>query len=128
MRNGLVATLMAVGVVSGGCALSRSVSGLPEGARLIGGGAKVEIVMPQEGIIYIVDDNDRTLVGTKSVEKGETVDFTMDKDGWDELRELKYGGHVPAEAKSLPPRLLLYFAPVSALGFDTEPAEVEAEE
>lgn len=102
------------------CACFTACQAIPTGvhrrAKLIGGGGMVEFTAPQDGVCYLVDASDRTLLATQTLKAGERFDYELTEGNWEQLMGIKYGGNVPAHAFDTPPRLLVYFVSSAALG------------
>jgi hypothetical protein len=82
-------------------------NGLPKQKYLVGGGLDVEWVAPQAGTAYLVEQNTRKIVVTKSLEAGERFEFSP-------------GSAEPKEAKQIfgvemsKLKFMLYFVPAEA--------------
>ena len=95
-------TLLGALLLAAGCATD----GLPRGARVVGGGLKINWVPPGEGSILLVDKATRKIVATESVNaNGSAFEFDGLDDKAKEVLEAALGSSYTNA------QLLLYFVP-----------------
>lgn len=82
-RLGMIA--LAIGLA--GCATSN----LPRGARLVGGGLKVEYTAPRDGTAILIERTSGRIVATESLEEGDSFDFYPQLHGYDEVLYRMFG-------------------------------------
>ncbi len=73
--------ITALGIVLAGCATSD----LPRGARLVGGGLKIEYNAPCDGIVILKERASGRIVATESLEEGDDFDFSPNHQGCSEV-------------------------------------------
>ncbi len=79
---------------------------LPPGAKVVGGGLKIDYKAPIDGTAILVDVANRKTVATESLSEGSDFDFNAFSATDESVLEALYGGAKPANA-----RFVLYFVP-----------------
>ena len=98
-------------------------SGVHRDAQLLGGGTSVSFTAPANGIMYVVNAENNTLMATKQMKDGEVANI---EPGSPELVKLKYGQQPPEEAAGdLPMRMHVYFVTLDALHAGIEAEAVQ---
>jgi len=107
--------IIALGMGLMGCATSD----LPRGARLVGGGLKIEYTAPSSGTAILQERTSGRIVATKSLEEGDDFDFSPNHQGCSEVlfslfapTNAVFAGEFP----QMPTNTFfeLYFVPVKA--------------
>jgi len=70
-----------------GCATSD----LPGGARLVGGGLKIEYTAPRDGTAILIERTTKRIVATESLGEGDTFYFHPNVSGYDEVLFRMFG-------------------------------------
>ncbi len=101
--------LMVLFVLMSGCGTNRSLQadGLPDEEYLVGGGMMINWDAPTTGTAYLVEKTTGRIVETRSMQRGDTYDFSIGSTGQAVEFEKVFGVKL-AEA-----RLLLYFEPAT---------------
>lgn len=93
--------MFALMAVLAGCATSS----LPGGARLVGGGIKIEYKAPADGTAIVLERTSDRMVVTKSLEKGDDFSFEFDPTGAGQNERNQFSTNAFFQ---------LYFVPVKA--------------
>jgi hypothetical protein len=73
--------ILALGMVLAGCATSD----LPKGARLVGGGLKIEYQAPADGTAILMERTSGRIIATESLSEGNSFDFRPNRQGCSEV-------------------------------------------
>jgi hypothetical protein len=73
--------ITALCIVLAGCATSD----MPRGARLVGGGLKIEYTAPSDGTVILKERASGRIVATESLEEGSDFDFSPNHNGCSEV-------------------------------------------
>ena len=102
-----IAVVFGLVLVVAGCGLTGSLRGtdLPRGLQVVGAGFVIDWDAPAEGTAYLVERTSGKVIETRSLDEGESYDFSIDADEAASAFEKAVG--IPlADA-----RLVLYFKP-----------------
>jgi hypothetical protein len=107
--------IIALGIVLAGCATSD----LPRGARLVGGGLKIEYRAPANGTAILLERTSRRIVATESLSEGDPFEFHPNHQGCSEVlfsmfaptNAVDTGGFPQVPTNTL---FQLYFVPAKA--------------
>ncbi len=105
-----ITTLLLLALLLCGCAANRSLQadGLPSEEHLVGGGMMINWEAPTVGTAYLVERTSGKIVETRSMQRGDTYDFSIGSAG-QALEFEKVFGVKLSEA-----RLMLYFEPATS--------------
>lgn len=105
-----VATLLLLTLLLSGCSTNRSLQadGLPGEEYLVGGGMMINWEAPSTGTAYLVEKTSGKIVETRSMQRGDTYDFSIASGGQAMEFERLFG------VKLSEARLMLYFEPVTS--------------
>ena len=100
---------MVLFVLMSGCSTNRSLQadGLPDEEYLVGGGMMINWDAPTTGTAYLVEKTSGRIVETRSMQRGDTYDFSIGSTGQAAEFEKVFG------VKLSEARLLLYFEPAT---------------
>ncbi len=101
--------LMVLFMLMSGCSTNRSLQadGLPDEEYLVGGGMMINWDAPTTGTAYLVEKTTGRIVETRSMQRGDTYDFSIGSTGQAAEFEKVFG------VKLSEARLLLYFEPAT---------------
>jgi hypothetical protein len=103
-----IVVLTGLAMVGTGCGMTGSLRGtdLPRGLQAVGGGFMIDWDAPMKGTVYLVERTSGKVIETRSLDEGESYDFSIDADAASTFENAL--GIPLAEA-----RLVLYWKPAN---------------
>jgi hypothetical protein len=98
-------TLLSVSLLAAGCTTSTT-SGVPKGARVVGGGLKISWSPPERGTAVLIEQTTHKAVKTDSVDGSGSFEFDVAREEDADVLRAVFANSIPTNAQ-----FVLYFVP-----------------